>query len=154
MTASREARGIIDWLFRSGVDFIVTSRFPATPGVHAPRSYHYAAGTDGDSLAVDFVGPSLQRIYNAFVPIRGSLAELLGPGDPGHDDHVHVAVRRGMFLVPFPRQEDILIPENRKLLTAFAFQDGYVIVATDGAVYCFGCEYKGGLRWDGTNWVV
>lgn len=154
MTLSLEVHGIIAHLKASGVPFQVTS---TTGGKHAPNSYHYAEGTGGPGLAVDFDDfsspalntPGLRAIYNAFVPVRSRLAELLGPGDPGHDNHVHVAVRRGTFLTL-----EATVPDTPvKLIAAFPYQDGYVLVAEDGAVYCFNCTYHGGLRWDGSFWV-
>lgn len=160
---SKEVQGIIGFLLQSGVPANVTATWddPALK-IHVPNSYHYREGTGAPGLAVDFGSTppgdtaKLRRIYNVFVPVRDRLAELLGPGDPGHDDHVHVAVNKGTFLVPFPSEVPMVPvpPPDKELLTAFAFQAGYVLVAKDGAIYCFGCDYKGGLQWNGTGWVV
>lgn len=156
---SDEVRGIIAWLVSTGVPFQVTS---TTGGQHTPNSYHYRQGTNGQGLAVDFDDystpavntPGLRAIYNAFVPIRGQLAELLGPGDPGHSDHVHVAVNKNTFLVPFSPEVPMPIPEEKKIVAAFSHQDGYVVVFADGSIFCFGCEFKGRPTWNGQSWVV
>lgn len=142
MPASKEALGIIEWLMRAGVPFKVTSSFPATPGVHSTRSYHYRAGTGGDSLAVDFAGiapsrnsPELRAIMNAFIPIRPLLAELLGPGDKDHDDHVHVAVPKGTFLVPFPK-ESLPVADNPALPNITGPATFHPVVDSNG--FCWG----------------
>lgn len=154
---SLEVHGLIRYMAASGVPFKVTDI--DTPGVHVDGSYHYAEGTNGNGLAVDFAGmvPSvrsdaLAAIVNAFEPVRSQLVEFLHPWNrPDHADHVHVAVRKGVILKEERKMEPVP-PETRELLTAFAYQDGYVLVARDGAVYCFNCQYQGGLQWDGHNW--
>ncbi len=40
------------------------------------------------------------------------------------------------------------------IVAAFPYQDGYVLVSSDGSVYCFNCQYHGGLQHNGTTWVV
>lgn len=68
-----------------------------TGGKHVANSYHYRPG----GQAVDFVpagGMSsmtkadVRRLFES----RGiEIVELLGPGDPGHNDHFHVAWTKG-----------------------------------------------------------
>ena len=142
MPPSKEALGIIEWLMQSGVPFKVTSSFPATPGVHSATSYHYQRGTDGDSRAVDFAGirpgwntPELRAIHNAFIPIRSRLAELLGPGDANHDDHVHVAVRKGTFLVPIT-QPEVPVPDDPNLPNIRGPVEFHPVVDSNG--FCWG----------------
>ncbi len=170
MPPSKEALGIIEWLMRAGVPFQVTSKFPATPGVHSKTSYHYQRGTDGDSLAVDFDSipagsiAELQRIHDAFIPIRPLLAELLGPGDKDHDDHVHVAVPKGTFLVPFPK-EAVPVADNPALpnitgpATFHPISDsngvctGYYIFSTETAeVHAYGDPTK--VKYHGRSEVL
>lgn len=69
------------------------------PG-HAPNSYHYAKGTAGNGLAVDFGGASLGvtpttskqmvALFVAFLDVANQLAELIHNG-PG----ISVAVKNG-----------------------------------------------------------
>lgn len=153
---SLEVHGLIRYMADSGIPFKVTDI--DTPGIHTSTSYHYAEGTNGDGLAVDFAGltpsrnsPELRRIVDRFMPVRHLLAEFLHPWNRAdHPDHVHVAVHKGTIL----KTEGTMPTIDKPLLTAFAYQDGYVIVATDGAVYCFNCEYHGGLQWNGSVWIL
>jgi tape measure domain-containing protein len=71
---------------------------PAFGGVgrHAPNSYHYF----GEALDVtDWRGGDWKgRTRGLIDAMRGSgagFAELLGPGDPGHSGHAHMAMRGG-----------------------------------------------------------
>lgn len=153
---SREVHGIIRYLANSGVPFKVTDI--DTPGVHTPTSYHYAAGTGGNGLAVDFAGPTpstnspqLRRIVDQFMRVQDQLAEFLHPwNDAYHDDHVHVAVPLGTVLA----REESTVATQPKIVSAFPHEAGYVLVTEDGAIYCFNCVYYGGLRWDGNAWVL
>lgn len=117
MPLSKEVLAIINYLANTGVPFKVTS---TTGGVHAPGSYHYQEGTDGDGLAVDVAGPlpsqnspELLAIFGHLAAVKGQLAELIYSGAPfsvknglvvpryaipQHWNHVHVAVPRGTFL--------------------------------------------------------
>lgn len=86
---SREAQAIIDYVESTGLPYRVTDI--NGPG-HATGSYHYAAGTGGDGLAVDFGGatPGVTRatvaqmgaIWRALRLVAPQLAELIhnGPG--------------------------------------------------------------------------
>lgn len=84
MTISREAQSIIDYVESTGLPYRVTD--VSGPG-HAEGSYHYAKGTDGDGLAVDFGGsipgvtPSTAKemgnIWRAFMFVAPQLAELI-----------------------------------------------------------------------------
>lgn len=123
--ASRETQAIIDYIEASGLAFKVTDI--NTPRVHAAASFHYAAGTDGQGLAVDLAGTTpgdvvqMNAIFAAFKPVANQLAELIykAPGvakvvkagkwvDPlvaygaktwaAHTNHVHVATYKGTFL--------------------------------------------------------
>lgn len=167
---SLEVHGIIRYLTNSGVKFRVTDY--DTPGIHSPTSYHYAEGTGGTGLAIDVAGltpsynsPQLLAIFSAFGPVESRLAELAYRGAPynikngirvaPYDkyDHVHVAVPKGTILAKEIPMEPVP-PEHKKIIAAFPHEAGYVLVAADGAVYCFGCVYKGGLQWDGENWQL
>jgi tape measure domain-containing protein len=65
-----------------------------TPGVHSPRGYH----PTGEAIDVtDWRGGDWKgRTSGLKQSMRGvGFAELLGPGDKGHDTHVHLAVGSG-----------------------------------------------------------
>jgi len=97
MSISREAQSIIDYAEAAGLPHRVTD--VNGPG-HAKGSYHYAKGTDGVGLAVDFggvvpgVNPTtanqMLAIFNALLPLAAQLAELIHAG-PG----ISVAVKGG-----------------------------------------------------------
>ncbi len=62
-------------------------------GSHGPTSRHYA-GVAADVTFVDGerVGPSNPRVPSFMQACRDlGATEVLGPGDPGHSDHVHCA---------------------------------------------------------------
>lgn len=177
---SLEVQALVEYIKRTGVPHRVTATLgryvdPGNPcDPHSPGSYHCKPGTSGQGLAIDLAGPSvgavhseLLPIFAAFAGVESSLAELIYSGAPysikdgkrvpryavaAHWNHVHVAVRKGTVLVPNPVRGGVI--DMTKLIAAFPYQDGYVLVAEDGAVYCFGCDYKGGLKWNGTNWVL
>jgi hypothetical protein len=89
VTISREAQSIIDFVKSTGLPHRVTDI--NGPG-HAPGSYHYAKGTGGDGLAVDFAGAvpgvnqttiiQMGNIWRALALVGPQLAELIhqGPG--------------------------------------------------------------------------
>lgn len=89
MTISREAQAVIDFVEATGLPYRVTD--VSGPG-HAKGSYHYAEGTGGVGLAVDFAGVTpgvtpvtvvqMAAIYRAFMAVAPQLAELIhnGPG--------------------------------------------------------------------------
>lgn len=87
MTISRECQALIGYVESSGLPYRVTD--VDGPG-HAEGSYHYAAGTGGDSLAVDFAGviPGVNPItaaqmldlYRLFLLAGPQLAELIYSG--------------------------------------------------------------------------
>jgi hypothetical protein len=97
---------LIAYLGNSGVPFTVTS---TTGGQHAEGSYHY------QGRAVDFVGPNMDAIFRAFLPIASSLKELFYTPEgfsvkngartspiaaADHYDHVHVAYADGGLVRP------------------------------------------------------
>lgn len=105
---SKETDALIRYMKDSGIPHRVTS---INTGKHAPHSYHYR------NLAVDFAGPTpsrdspaLMAIFNAYMAVGDSLAELIYAQAPFnikngkrvpryaesiHHDHVHVAVNTG-----------------------------------------------------------
>lgn len=113
---SSETTSLIAFFRASGVPGRVTDI--DTPGVHSKTSRHYLG------LAVDLAGPvpsrnsdALLAVYRAFLPVAGSLHELIygGPGGgrwfygaqigmgaqgPAHENHVHVSVDRGWRWTP------------------------------------------------------
>jgi len=84
---SREAEAIIGYVEAAGLSYRVTD--VNGPG-HAEGSYHYAAGTDGDGLAVDFgalapgvtdaTAAQMLAIYAALFAVGDQLAELIYSG--------------------------------------------------------------------------
>ena len=80
-----------------------------TPGIHSEKSYHYTPdgsaidvqdwrGGDGEG-AEGFNGVGFkQRTKNLRNILRGSGAEVIGPGDmAGHETHLHLAADGGIF---------------------------------------------------------
>lgn len=172
---SAETDALIAWMAASGVASTVTAtvgRFVSTAdpcSPHARNSYHCAAGTDGVGLAVDFAGPSLDKIYAALTPLGPLCAELIyGTTQwrngrlvaqydfaPNIWNHVHIAVPRGVIVGPTGgHMTEPLHPLID--ITAAPDGDGYWILAADGAVYAFGsAAYAGRLALDATgNWQV
>lgn len=94
---SREVQAIIDYAESTGLRYRVTDI--SGPG-HAPNSYHYAKGTDGVGLAVDFggvipgVNPDTARqmadMYRALLDVAPQLAELIHAGSG-----ISIAVKNG-----------------------------------------------------------
>lgn len=174
---SLEVHALAEYIRATGIAHRVTATLgrklsPSNPcDPHSPGSYHCKPGTGGPGLAIDLAGPSpgavaaeLLPIFDAFQPVEHLLAELIYSGADhsikdgkrvpryaidAHFNHVHVSVPKGTVLLPQGGVVDMT-----KLIAAFPYQDGYVLVAEDGAVYCFGCEYKGGLKWDGSKWIL
>jgi phage-related protein len=102
---------LVNYLSGTGVPFTVSS---TTGGQHAPGSYHY------DGRAVDLVGPDLDAIFKAFLPIAGQLKELFYTPEgysiknglrtspiaaADHFDHVHAAYADGGYVTK-PRLYD------------------------------------------------
>ena len=72
---------------------------PVDP-IHAPNSYHYY----GEAIDVqDWRDDVLngvhwkERTQNLKDFLTGIGPEVFGPGDPGHDTHVHLAAENGLF---------------------------------------------------------
>ena len=69
-------------------------------GSHAPNSYHYYDEaidvTDHRTDIIDGVSWK-DRTANLRNLLSGSGAEVLGPGDKGHDEHLHLAATDGIF---------------------------------------------------------
>lgn len=167
---SDEVRALKVYGNTCGTFMRVTATNGGTPGVtHALHSWHYAPGTNGEGLAVDFAGPvpshddeSLRRIYEALTPLIPHTHELYYSGPGGgfwvegvqrpvaasvaaeHHDHVHIAVRVGFTWTPQTKE----LTMNNDLIAVIPTPTGkgYTIFAADGAVYAFGdAEYHGGL---------
>lgn len=87
MTISQEVAALIGYINAAGLPCRVTDT--TGPG-HAEGSYHYAAGTGGDGLAVDFAGVSpgvtdataaqMLAVFQAFWLVGTQLAELIYSG--------------------------------------------------------------------------
>jgi hypothetical protein len=145
---------------------------------HASGGYHCLPGTDGRGTAVDFQDPyprdqaQLLAIFNAFLKVEGQLAELIFSGAgfsikdgrrvpryaiSGHWNHVHVAVKQGVFIKwpvaspapapPAPTQTvvkpmyDPPFPIAGKVVASLPCVTGGAWVLTDGgAIYAFGCK--------------
>jgi len=83
------------------------SHFDTVDKVHAPNSYHYydealdvqdwRGGSGNGAEGFDGVGFK-KRTENLRDLLRGSGAEVIGPGDmAGHDSHLHLAAKDGIF---------------------------------------------------------
>lgn len=102
MTISREVQAIIDFVDAARVPYRVTD--VDGPG-HADGSYHYAKGTGGVGLAVDFGGATLgvtpataaqmAVIYRELSNVAGQLAELIYSGLDVDGRPVTMAVHGG-----------------------------------------------------------
>lgn len=176
--ASREVESIISFVKASGAAYKVTDI--NTPGVHAAKSFHYANGTGGVGLAVDFAGrtpgdlPAMKKIYDVLAAQAPMLAELIH-NQPGvtravkngnwanglsiygpvtwaaHQNHVHVAVHLGAFLV-VPKVAAVAEAPTKKVFPLFSPPivvepvvadlacptGGAWLLAASGAVYAFG----------------
>lgn len=74
--------------------------FDPVDNVHSPNSYHYhGEAIDIQDWRDDVIGGVgwKERTANLRNLLKGSGAEILGPGDAGHDTHVHAAAKGGIF---------------------------------------------------------
>jgi len=101
-------RSIVDvgnFLQKYGLKVGENPAFGGVSGVHAKDSYHYAPG--GAAIDVTDWRPDMAPAYEGGTPKSwkqrtgelswrakklGTFAETFGPGDPGHDTHVHLAL--------------------------------------------------------------
>lgn len=93
---------IVGYIETAGIPYRVSDI--SGPG-HADGSYHYAAGTDGDGLAVDFGGATpgvtpvtaahMATIYRELLTVAGQLAELIYSGLDVDGRPVTVAIHNG-----------------------------------------------------------
>ena len=76
------------------------SHFDTVDPVHSSNSYHYYDEAidvqDWRDDVIDGVGWK-DRTKNLRNLLQGSGAEILGPGDAGHDSHLHLAAKDGIF---------------------------------------------------------
>ncbi len=74
--------------------------FDPVDNVHSPNSYHYHGEAidvqDWRDDVIDGVGWQ-DRTANLGNLLRGAGPEVLGPGDSGHDSHLHLAATDGVF---------------------------------------------------------
>lgn len=147
------------------VPYRVTS---TNTGGHAATSFHYALGTSGVGLAVDFAGivPSknddrLLAVYHMFTPLIPICTELFYGGPGGamwknghriydeslrqeHEDHVHIAVRLGFTFnnpggtVPVDQFPNYATKAAPVALVLTPSGQGYMILCADGSVFSFG----------------
>ena len=83
-----------------GLDIGEHSAFGGNSGGHAPNSFHnYDEAIDIRDKRPDLInGVSWQkRTSNLRDMLRGIGPEVLGPGDPNHDTHVHLAAKGGIL---------------------------------------------------------
>jgi len=169
LDCSPEVESIVAYLKASGVTFRITDTL--RPG--AEPSYHaYGLACDVTYLRPTWDSEELARIFRAFEPVEGRLAELIYAGPQVsynikhgkrvpqysrdlHHNHVHVAVRRGVLLHP---QDRAPAPEsNERASEEEANQDmaepmdamcspegGVWVVTKDGGVRAYdGAPYYG-----------
>lgn len=190
---SREVQSIIDYVETANLLYRVSD--VNGPG-HAAGSYHYAQGTGGEGLAVDFGGATpgvnatteiqMAAIYRTFLDVAHDLAELIYSGAGAtvavkdgravdgrslygpvtwadHRDHVHVAVKKGVFL-SYPGGTVTADDPNRPNvnapivgIAATPSGKGYWLVSADGGVFAFGdAQYLGNVEYvlpDGHSWT-
>ena len=86
---------------------------PVDP-VHSPNSYHYHGEAidvqDWRDDVIDGVGWK-DRTSNLRNLLQGAGPEVLGPGDSGHDSHLHLAAKDGVFTLN-QQQYDTLFGGN------------------------------------------
>jgi len=141
---SREVQAMVALLRSFGLPHRITD--VDTPNIHSRGSYHYQAGTGGHGLAIDVAGPipygadpagskaAMLAICARLVPYHEHLAELICSHLPysvkngrkvgryavsAHYNHVHLAVRKGVFLYQPPTDEPVevtVVPDNPELL--------------------------------------
>lgn len=154
--AIREFEAIAAYLAATGTPHRVTS---TTGGVHSPGSYHYkGCAIDAAGIKPSWNSPALLAIFAAFGPVESQLAELIYSGAPygvkdgkrvaryaipAHWNHVHVAVRPGVFLSapkpPAPKENVVAVNAPPvAVLTHPAWGSGYAVVMADGGVATFG----------------
>jgi hypothetical protein len=68
-----------------------------------------------------------------------------------HHNHVHLAVVES-FVYTSPHEEPNMAVHT--VAAGFAFQNGYVIILSNGNAYCFGCDFKGGVTIDDATGAV
>jgi hypothetical protein len=101
-------RSIVDvgrFLQKYGLKVGENPAFGGVSGGHAKGSYHYAPG--GEAIDITDWRPDMAPAYEGGAPKSwkqrtgelawrakklGTFAETFGPGDPGHDTHVHLAL--------------------------------------------------------------
>lgn len=175
-TTSKEVQALVAYIKRSGAPHRVTATLgqhvsntnPCDP--HSPGSYHCRDGTGGIGLAIDLaepgpssLSPGLLRIFAAFAAVESSLAELIYAGAPynirdgkrvppyavdQHKNHVHVAVKRGVFLsTPVWSVKPMYDPPLQIVASLDCPTGGTWCVAPDGAIFSFGgAPYLGGAN--------
>ena len=90
------------------------SAFGGNSGGHAPNSHHnYDEALDITDWRADVIdGVSWQqRTKNLTNLLKGSGHEILGPGTPGHDTHLHIGNHGGVFKLD-QQQYDYLFGGN------------------------------------------
>lgn len=159
---SKETKALADYLASTGILHRVTS---INSGKHATNSYHYK------NLAVDFAGPTpgrdtpaLMAVFNAFLPVADTLAELIYANAPFnikngkrvpryaesiHHDHVHAAVKAGwhppIIKIPIPDYkpvEKVTVVDRAVTWDITDYLDcptgGAWLLARDGGVFSVG----------------
>lgn len=157
MRLSREVEALIAYVDAAGIPYRVTS---TTGGRHAETSRHFAAGTDGQGLAVDFAGPqpddkpAMLDIYRLLLARHDQLHELIfwWPGKVGalvrrrvqvvpmtygaavldaHRLHVHASVDVGTYLEAPPRKEPAMA-DNPELPNITGPVELHVLMNSEG----------------------
>lgn len=157
---SRETDALVAYMKASNVPHRVTSTTQRCPKT---GTYHCFQGTGGIGLAADFAGPvaswdspALRAIYQVLELLGPQCAELIysGPGGgfwkngqkvgpyavAAHHNHVHVAVRKGVF-VESPTMESDMPVQVIAPIVAFhptPSGQGYWVVTADGGIFSFG----------------
>ena len=83
-----------------GLTVVEHSAFGGTSNVHAKNSFHdYDEAIDIQDWRPDMLGGVhwKDRTANLAKLLQGSGKEVLGPGTPGHDSHVHLGNYGGVF---------------------------------------------------------
>lgn len=139
-----------------------------TDGQHATHSYHYTGravdladrfgpGVDTSqllainekviaTLPLSMISELIYAGLGGICVQNGRVVNGLSVFGPetmaGHHNHVHLAVVDD-FVYTSPYEE--MPMATHEVAAAFPYQNGYVIILSNGNAYCFGCDFKGGV---------
>lgn len=100
--------------------------FDVVDGMHAPNSYHhFGEAIDVQDWRDDVLNGVhwTERTRNLKDLLTGIGAEVFGPGDPGHDTHLHLAANQGIFQLNACQFHVVFCGENDGLSSTFSLKE-------------------------------